>query len=94
VKLPLHIPAINRQFPLLISPILNPHQGRRPLMAMAAGMPPPLPSRDYISTPRASPHPLRLHPSSHASFCPRTPLPPLGAPAAAPLLPPEPSRRR
>jgi hypothetical protein len=29
-------------------------------MAMAAGMPPPLPSRAYISAPRASPHPPSL----------------------------------
>jgi hypothetical protein len=55
--------------PLNPSPLLNPHQGRKPLLAMAAGVPPPLPTRTYISAPRASLHPPSVVPE--LSYLPR-----------------------
>jgi hypothetical protein len=54
----------------------------------------PLHSRAYVSAAWAPLHPLRTPPSFHASPCPRTPLPPLGAPVVTLLPLPELPRRR
>jgi hypothetical protein len=53
VKPTFTLPPSIDSFPLLIPPPLDCNQGRRSLMAMAAGVPLSLPSRAYISTVRA-----------------------------------------
>jgi hypothetical protein len=63
VKLSFHSPSSNSRYPSFIPP-LDFHQGRMAIDGHARREPPPLPSRAYISAPRASPRLPSPTPSS------------------------------